>query len=317
MPSPTDDSDRPTLPRPELNPLLNPLLSANMGRWAEAYFTSPPEKREEAVLKLIDELKAQESSQRPPSAQMVDLPSFASQSPPPHPPERAALTLPDLTLVESHEWPDRDPRDSASIRISYWIGAGLIVAIAALVLGYMAWRGTHVESRGSVPPSAPSAPANPSAIAPQPSRASGIEIPQQKSPVSNMPAVPLQDKAAADTRRGSEKLPAAAPAATPPMETSPGAASSPNGSLDLAIAKSYLNGTEGHVRDSAEAVKWLWQAVGKQNAEATMLLSDIYLRGDGVPKNCEQARLLLDAAARKGLKEAGERLQHLQDFGCE
>ena len=36
-----------TLPPPELNPLLNPVLADHMGRWAQVYFTSPPEKREE------------------------------------------------------------------------------------------------------------------------------------------------------------------------------------------------------------------------------------------------------------------------------
>ena len=38
----------PSLPRPELNPLTNPVLGRNLGRWAQVYFTSPPEKREQA-----------------------------------------------------------------------------------------------------------------------------------------------------------------------------------------------------------------------------------------------------------------------------
>ena len=41
------------LPRAELNPLLNPLLERNLGRWAEVYFTSPPEQREQAVEELL------------------------------------------------------------------------------------------------------------------------------------------------------------------------------------------------------------------------------------------------------------------------
>ena len=59
MPRQTDQSeDAHALPRPELNPLLNPVLGEHMGRWAEVYFTSPPEKREEAVLELLRELEA-------------------------------------------------------------------------------------------------------------------------------------------------------------------------------------------------------------------------------------------------------------------
>ena len=69
---------------------------------------------------------------------------------------------------------------------------------------------------------------------------------------------------------------------------------------ELSVAQSYLNGRHGAPRDSSEAVRWLWRSVAKQNASATLLLSDFYLRGDGVSKSCDQARLLLDAAARKG-----------------
>ena len=83
------------------------------------------------------------------------------------------------------------------------------------------------------------------------------------------------------------------------------------------MAQRYLNGTNGQERNGAEAARWLWKAVAKENADATLLLSDLYLKGDGVGKNCDQARVLLDAAARRGMKDAGERLRHLQAFGCE
>jgi TPR repeat protein len=85
----------------------------------------------------------------------------------------------------------------------------------------------------------------------------------------------------------------------------------------LLVAERYLSGARGNARDSSEAARWLWQAVAKQNATASLLLSDLYLRGDGVPKNCDQARLLLDAAARKGMAGAGDRLRNLRAFGCQ
>ena len=50
------------LPDTELNPLVNPLLAAHMGRWAEVYFTSPPEKRAQAVSDLVRELSNDSSS---------------------------------------------------------------------------------------------------------------------------------------------------------------------------------------------------------------------------------------------------------------
>ena len=78
-----------------------------------------------------------------------------------------------------------------------------------------------------------------------------------------------------------------------------------------------MNGTSGMTRDSGEAAQWLWKAVSKQNVDAVLALSDLYSRGDGVPKNCDQARLLLDAAARKGSPAAAEQLRRLQGSNCE
>jgi TPR repeat protein len=89
------------------------------------------------------------------------------------------------------------------------------------------------------------------------------------------------------------------------------------GAEEMATAAKYLSGTEGMPRDSREAASWLWKAVGKGNPAATMALSDLYLRGDGVAKSCDQARLLLDAAARKGQHAAAERIRNLQAFGCQ
>src|SRR2546427_5171927 len=57
--NPWDNGPEPTdqLPNSELNPLLNPTLGRNLGRWAQVYFTTPPEKREEAVGELLRELE--------------------------------------------------------------------------------------------------------------------------------------------------------------------------------------------------------------------------------------------------------------------
>ena len=38
------------IPNPDLNPMVNATLSRNLGKWAEVYYTSPPEKREQAVV---------------------------------------------------------------------------------------------------------------------------------------------------------------------------------------------------------------------------------------------------------------------------
>ena len=100
-------------------------------------------------------------------------------------------------------------------------------------------------------------------------------------------------------------------------EPSLSSSSSANGAEELSQAKDYWIGSDGKPRNHSAAVALLWGAVGKQNAEATELLANAYLTGDGTAKNCDQARVLLDAAARQGRKDAGERLRHMQAFGCQ
>src|SRR5439155_26592225 len=41
----------------DLNPLINPVLGRNLGRWARVYFMSLPAQRDEAVGELLRELE--------------------------------------------------------------------------------------------------------------------------------------------------------------------------------------------------------------------------------------------------------------------
>jgi TPR repeat protein len=80
------------------------------------------------------------------------------------------------------------------------------------------------------------------------------------------------------------------------------------GLRELQTARTYLEG-RGVPKDATVAAQWLWKAVAKQNTEATIMLSQMYASGDGVHKNCDQARLLLAAAAQRGSNEARESLK--------
>jgi cytoskeletal protein RodZ len=66
-----------------------------------------------------------------------------------------------------------------------------------------------------------------------------------------------------------------------------------------------------------EAVRLLWIAVEKGNAKAEVSLAELYRTGEGVTKNCDQTRILLTAAARKGNAEAQRRLETFLREGCE
>jgi len=68
---------------------------------------------------------------------------------------------------------------------------------------------------------------------------------------------------------------------------------------------------------SQEAVRLLWIAVEKGNSKAEVSLAELYRRGEGVARNCDQTRILLTAAARKGNAEAQRRLETFLREGCE
>jgi len=94
-----------------------------------------------------------------------------------------------------------------------------------------------------------------------------------------------------------------------------GQSASEDGSQELILGRRYLLG-QGVPEDHATAAQWLWKSVAKQNADATLLLSDLYARGDGVPKSCDQARILLTIAGKRGSPEAIFKLEVIENDSC-
>jgi hypothetical protein len=390
----------------ELNPLSNPLLAANLGRWAEVYFTSPPDQRAQAVAGLLRELELEASGNPQVSSPEISdgeaaalnahleraLPPFqAADSLTPGRSMCAACghsnpggqsfcgmcgveltSTPDETQQESAQ-PERmveeqnihgifgpyyarepqadldaaakeddlvssyialNTKDSglpsfaqqpepAPYRHRLYVGVVLAILLGGLI--YLGKRG-EVFSDGQqspdskiIPAAQPSATAegaqNTASKAPLPA----AKLEEKESPPQPAPEAPRQPSA---TALHEQTLSKPAPQSTFVSAKAAGAASQraipqgQSGAENLAEAQRYLNGTAAGIRNTREAVPLLWDAVAKGNAPATLFLSDLYLRGDGVAQNCEQARLLLDMAAKKGVKGAGERLRNLQAFGC-
>ncbi len=446
MTYPEDDAKSKSVPDPEMNPLRNPLLAANMGRWAEVYFTTPPEKRAEAIAALIRELETQPASpatnpvavnpelaneskgvllasppeqpcsplnqapvtSEPSSFPVVEgsaatdaticvacghispggqrfcgmcgspleiLPGIDERYPEPaHEPLRSA---PDSFLGLSSAYspgpvakvavepgcvdePELSPYErslpsfaveppSISYRYRMYVGAVLAVALATLI--YVAWHGKKVLSGSTqsllstgMPAAEPAPPAPSPAVLP--SDSTNPAAPNATAPPENTEAnAPAASPATPETNRA--QLPATAPpekipepgkeprekqtAGTPHQppqneprvaklsprpEAAPASSTTATGGQEFAIAQRFLNGGPGSARDSREAAAYLWRAVSKGNVAAAITLSDLYLHGDGVPQSCDQARLLLDAAAEKGAKAATVRLRNMQAFGC-
>ncbi len=428
MAQPTDEPKVSILPEPELNPLLNPLLAAHMGRWAEVYFTNPPEKRAQAVSELVRELTNNPATQQV-STQRSDEPVHATvqeqskqvksrmsfvEAPtvvcgacghrnseahrfcgmcgvplaafPSSEPEQDAAEVapfpearwdqPEATSSDAvipiqseapadfvfrvqddkaNEGPPLSWRDERPAELhmlsqyqpepaprNYRVYLGAAVAILLALLVYVTWRSnTTFWSSGKAPAALPqaipsssdqsqaAAPAKPEQDASVPQNSGNSSPPNNPAsnnaaPASGATAPPSQNPSEADeTADNNGKVNSERPKTGPTSPAMPVTASSPasaagqGGSEELSTAERYLNAGPGTARDSQQAAAWLWKAVAKKNLTATMLLSDLYLRGDGVTKSCDQARLLLDAAARKGVPGAAERLRNLPAFGCQ
>lgn len=340
VPHPTKQSEIDAVPEPELNPVLNPLLAAHMGRWAEVYFTTLPENREQAVSQLLRELengyfselasfqvidaatseKEVEDEEAPDGPPPVGeaMPIFAACSSdaelslggnsPEHAvgepsPTAACLDRDDLEAswkppAEILQHRDARSANPAPVAYRYRLYAGVVLVILLTFLLYMAWRGAKTISHdpGIQPPAAlaPEPEANP-ADSPVRTKSKITAAQRKRRPTGARTASHVVTMAKSRSIVGAEQT----------------------GVYEFVTAERYLRGSLGTTPDSQEAVRWLWKAVGDGNLAATMALSDLYLRGEGVPKSCDQARMLLDSAARKGETAAAERLRHMQAFGCE
>ena len=90
------------------------------------------------------------------------------------------------------------------------------------------------------------------------------------------------------------------PKTTPVKAQKPSAGTSASSSASTTMdTKSGMNPTQ------------LWGAVQAGNSKAAVELAELYIKGDGVPQNCKQARVLLLAASEKRNTAAIKRLHEL------
>jgi hypothetical protein len=357
------------LPDPELNPLMNPTLGKNLGRWAQVYFTNSPETREQAVGQLLRELERGEpvgaypanngepiqknSASRvlcprcnewnsvdqnfcgicgtriPAVPQQPQAPRVVSTQEPRQNPWRPAASSSEdpAWLRESLFSADEEPQPSSR---KAWIFAVLALL---LILGGAAYLQYAPEKRSSTttPPAAPAdsdsaAPTSSQPTAPTPAASSAAASPEPTSAATTASATP-EPKAPEKTENSAQKesLPKDETASiataktgreSAPRRTAERAPSVDDGSRELAEAQHLLQGA-GTTRNPEVAAALLWKSVRKENAGAEVQLAELYAHGQGVGKNCEQARLLLTAAAKKGASDAAQKLRQLQSGGCQ
>src|SRR5215469_262137 len=178
------------------------------------------------------------------------------------------------------------------------------------------WLGERMGGRSErTLPSSANAPVSvhpserPATAAPAPDPSPSPSVPASSEP-------PIQEPPAADATPQSTADPP--PSHSPPTtNSSPGTSASSRdpGQSEYLQAEQLLRTNSGV--GTSEAVQLLWISVEKGNPSAEIALADLYWHGRGVPKNCDQTRILLAAAARKGNPEAHRRLEQFQQEGCE
>jgi hypothetical protein len=71
------------------------------------------------------------------------------------------------------------------------------------------------------------------------------------------------------------------------------------------------------VWSAGDSVESLWGAVQSGSISAEVSLAERFAHGEGVNKNCDQAKVLMKAAADRGNREARLRLYQMETGGCQ
>lgn len=126
---------------------------------------------------------------------------------------------------------------------------------------------------------------------------------------------------------GSEASPTATPASMSDGRETPnesGTESAPAGNDQITTPVGVPSGSPSEVpkrvsspqQGDGEDVPSLWTSVENGDTHAEVVLAGRYVRGEGVPQSCAQARVLLEAAVKRGSADAKQKLDELPQAGC-
>ncbi len=168
--------------------------------------------------------------------------------------------------------------------------------------------GTPANSANSVPSSGSTPAGQVAAGPPQNSAVKPAQAPVAPNPNTEKPSA-RSDNASQSAR--------SSPAPSGDKGTSASQPANPSGEV---VAKKAAPGADeiakaNNASDSAAEAAWLWKATAKGNPDAPVRLADMYAKGDGVPRSCEQALVLLKTAATKQNAVARNRLASMYGSG--
>ncbi len=147
----------------------------------------------------------------------------------------------------------------------------------------------------------------------------------QKPPIAPKPTATPGETQAVSGNDASGKhtadvaKPASSPGKSPATVAAPKPASAAADGDEVSV-KQIVPGADEMTKaknasDSAAEAAWLWKATAKGNPDAPVQLADMYVKGDGVPRSCEQAVVLLKTAANKENARARNRLASMYASG--
>ena len=100
-------------------------------------------------------------------------------------------------------------------------------------------------------------------------------------------------------------------------ESSPeGAAAGGEQVMPVAVEEASVKRVVVQRGKPVDDVPTLWVSVENGDTHAEVALAGRYTHGEGVPQSCAQARVLLEAAAKRGNAEAKQKLDELPQAGC-
>ncbi|MGB7727263.1 MAG: PilZ domain-containing protein [Candidatus Acidiferrum sp.] len=280
----------------------------------------------------------------------AEQPAFPEIPARPKDEESPSLELPDITQIliqplrkeaeyntKTGTLPPLEPLGQSGAGQGTWAEwftlsrAVAIMAVLALVVAAsvyhrvfgegLIWLGEQLGGSAAIQGAPPSSAENPSGDETNVRPTNAASVSDSAAPAASPVTAAPTETAPANNAVGS--LPSI-PKGTPPpvsplsgMSTGAGAETGQeSGSSEYSHAMQLLHGKNA-TEDKSEAVRLLWISVEKGNPSAELTLAELYWHGDGVARNCDQTRILLSAAARKGNADAQKRLQQFQQEGCE
>jgi len=152
-----------------------------------------------------------------------------------------------------------------------------------------------------------------------------IEVAAPKRDAESAPPVTAStpDRPSADIFSGGKPKKGTLPDRTPKIQMTSTAKLPQSGAPDPTIpsqpaqtnAEPRLSGVANQ-RKTSMTPQQLWAAVQAGNSKAAVTLAELYIKGESVPQNCDQARVLLLVASEKRNADAIERLHDLDKTGC-